>query len=96
LGGVVHLANGSSSAIAVAQQSRLDVVISDYRLGGSDHGLHALQAVRLLQPSAKLILVTGDTTPEPLRAARVARITLMHKPVTAHDLLLEVQRLTAR
>jgi CheY-like chemotaxis protein len=96
LGAVVHLANGSSSAIAAARQFRLDVVISDYRLGGSDHGLRALQAVRPLQPSAKLILVTGDTTAEPLRAARSARITLMHKPVTAHELLLEVQKLTDR
>ena len=87
LGCTVHLADSTRQAADVARDARIDAVLTDFRLRGSDSGLAALAAVRASHPAARAALVTGDTAPDRIRDAKAAGVALLHKPVTMQDLV---------
>ena len=62
-------------------------MLSDYRLRGEDSGVIAIESVRALHPTARAVLVTGDTEPGRIREADARNIPLLHKPVSLQDLL---------
>lgn len=67
---------------SVQQGFAVDVVISDFRLGGESNGLDVIAQVRKLAGwSVPACVVSGDTDADLMQAARTASLTLLHKPV---------------
>jgi CheY-like chemotaxis protein len=60
-----------------------DLIISDYRLAnGEETGIEAIGRIRgALGRAIPALLISGDTTPALLRAARASGYHLLHKPV---------------
>lgn len=75
------LADGTEHAITAAKSARPDLVLADFRLRGSDNGIAAVRAIRVLYPDVPAILVSGDIAADRLREAEEAGIALLHKPV---------------
>lgn len=64
-----------------------DVVITDYRLRDGDNGINVIDLLhKSLGVALPCAMITGDTAPEPLRAAEMRGIRLLHKPVRARAL----------
>ena len=80
-------AEGVKDALLLAEQLKPDVLICDYRLRDNTTGAEVITAVReTLRHATPALLVTGDTSPERLRAATDSGIPLLHKPVAPDDL----------
>jgi CheY-like chemotaxis protein len=78
----------------LAQSAALDLLISDYHLGGTETGAQVIASVRArLGAHLKAILVTGDTSLaiKNLHLDRLLRLT--SKPVQADQLLLLIREL---
>jgi signal transduction histidine kinase/CheY-like chemotaxis protein len=91
-------ADGSAAALATLGLATPGLIISDYRLGVGDDGLQAIAQLRarLAQP-VPAVLVTADTAAATLRAAQVAGVPVLHKPVSPMKLrALLAQLLGAR
>lgn len=74
-------------ALALVEQHRPDLFISDYRLRGHLTGVDAIAAVRArLGRPLPALLITGDTDPERLRDAHASKVQLLHKPVVPQQL----------
>jgi CheY-like chemotaxis protein len=58
-----------------------DVVLSDYRLPGSENGLQLIARVRARFPGTGAIVISGDIGPEVLRETQQAGHHLLHKPL---------------
>ena len=57
----VHIASSAEAALARFKSVRPTLVISDYNLGAHGmNGLHLLAEMRRWEPSARLVLLTGD------------------------------------
>lgn len=56
---VVGVAYSGEEAVAVATAREVDVVVMDYRLGGSD-GIDAAEQIRALRPGVRTLILTGD------------------------------------
>ncbi|MGE5548003.1 MAG: ATP-binding protein [Solirubrobacterales bacterium] len=69
-----------------------DVVVADYRLKGGQTGLDAIAEIRSsISPHIPAIILTGDTTPELVEAARNGGCSLvLNKPVAAGDLVMAI------
>lgn len=67
---------------SVQQGFLVDVVISDFRLGGDSNGLEVIAQIRKLAGwPVPACVVSGDTDADLMQAARAASLTLLHKPV---------------
>ena len=76
--------NGESKALeALSEQNATpDLIISDYHLSGGKTGLQVIERLRgALSAQIPAFLISGDTTPESLRAAKASGCNLLHKPV---------------
>lgn len=80
-------------AVALAAMPGLRAIVSDYRLEGGRTGFDAVAAVRQAcgMPLPAIIL-TADTAPEIVAAARAKGCLLYYKPVKASDLNVTVAR----
>jgi signal transduction histidine kinase/CheY-like chemotaxis protein len=64
-----------------------DVIVCDYRLGGGENGLAAIEALRSeFNEEIPALLITGDTGPERLREMEASGVSVLHKPVQEHAL----------
>ena len=90
LGCEVATAEDSAEALAVAAGRRPDIVVSDFRLRGSDTGLNTVRELRLLYPGLPGILLTADTAADRWRDADEAQVTLMHKPIRPDTLVAAI------
>lgn len=60
-----------------------ELIVCDYRLRAGDTGIEAIRRIRMAaECPVPAILVTGDTTPEVLRAANENGLPVLHKPVS--------------
>ncbi|WP_084305866.1 MASE1 domain-containing protein [Bradyrhizobium sp. ARR65] len=79
------LSTGSDEAalMRVAQrQQRPDLIISDYHLASGKTGIRAIEQINAaFGSSIPAILISGDTSAEPLRDANERGYILLHKPV---------------
>jgi signal transduction histidine kinase len=76
-------AESIEEAMTVAQLTRPDILISDYRLREQRTGAQAIAELRtLLGPDIPALMITGDTAPDRLREALASGTLLLHKPVT--------------
>jgi CheY-like chemotaxis protein len=74
-----------------------DFLICDYQLLGTEDGLSVIRNIRLAYgESIPAVLISGNATPERVRAARDSGIDLLQKPVAPAKLRQVMQRLLVR
>jgi CheY-like chemotaxis protein/anti-sigma regulatory factor (Ser/Thr protein kinase) len=74
-------------ALALARVNPPQLLISDFRLREQRTGAEAIAALRAeIGEHLPALLITGDTAPERLRAARASGVLLLHKPVSPSQL----------
>ncbi|MDT8992234.1 ATP-binding protein [Curvibacter sp. APW13] len=79
---VCAVATAAMATMSVQQGFSVDVVVSDFRLGGESNGLDVIAQIReLLGWPVPACVVSGDTDSDLMQAARAASLTLLHKPV---------------
>jgi ActR/RegA family two-component response regulator len=69
------LATTWDDGLAAFRTGGHELVIADYNLPGSSHGLRLLAAAKLLVPSSRLVLISGAGELLPLVAEAAARAT---------------------
>ena len=91
--GRVHLALSAGDAYQKVMASPYDLVISDLHLGDLD-GLALLTRIRADHPGTRLILVTGDISPELEQSAQQLGVDqCIAKPYTGEMLASRVKSL---
>jgi signal transduction histidine kinase/CheY-like chemotaxis protein len=75
--------SGTDALAMLAQHDRApDLVICDFHLGSGENGIEAIRRIQAAAGcSIPAILVTGDASPEVLRAAREHQHPVLRKPV---------------
>ncbi|MBX3609503.1 MAG: PAS domain S-box protein [Hydrogenophaga sp.] len=73
--------------LAIAHAAEIDLLLSDYRLGGNTTAVQAIAAIHacLGRPVPTYIL-TGDTSPQRIQEASELGFPLLHKPVDVNAL----------
>jgi CheY-like chemotaxis protein len=94
---VAVAANGEEAVAAVARSGRLpDATLCDYRLPQGETGIRVIQRLREVSgaeiPAA---LISGDTAPESLRAAKASGLPLLAKPVAPAKLRALLEHLVS-
>ena len=93
LGYDVRAAGSGRDAIDLGAAMRPDVLVSDWMLQGSIHGLHVSEILRIIDPSIRTILITGYASPDLEEEARRARISsFIEKPFDRVTLQAAVKR----
>ena len=73
-----------------------DIVISDYRLSGSETGCDVISAVRMaFGADLPALIITGDTDPAVIQRIAAVRVGIQHKPLDLEVLRLRIAELTA-
>ena len=87
---------GALAALAEAGRAP-DIIISDYRLRDRETGIDVITQIRE-QYGAGIpsVLVSGDTAPELLRAAKDRGLQILHKPVRPAKLRALIDHLINR
>ena len=65
----VLVASSWDQGLALFHALSPDLVIADYNLPGSSHGLKLLAEIRSLRPSVRLVLISGIVEPSALESA---------------------------
>ena len=74
-----------------------DVIVSDYRLPDGVNGMEAIAQIRIEAGyDLPACLISGDTDPGLMLAARDAGLTLLHKPVRPAKLRSFLRRLVVK
>lgn len=69
-------------ALAGSHQNDIRLILSDYRLASDVTGIHAIEAVsRRLGRKVPAVIITGDTSAEPVAEAALYGLRLIYKPV---------------
>jgi CheY-like chemotaxis protein len=85
-----------AEAVEQARQAtaRIDMILSDWRLRGTETGVEAVRAVRRICGEATpAVLVTGDTSANVLTMAHENGLIILHKPLQPRELLRLIGRL---
>jgi len=106
LQGMRHLLESHGCTVLIAESARdalqaiaLDerepsLILSDFRLRGSQNGLDAIEMLReALERAVPAAIITGDTSEQRLREITASGIAVLHKPVAATDLYALIDRL---
>ena len=94
-GARVTLADSFETAISLVKNDyRPDLILSDLRLSDELTGIDAIQQIREITcTEIPALLISGDTAPERIMDAKVAGITLLHKPVKAAKLRVALNQM---
>lgn len=93
LGFEVQTAASGREAIDLGAGLRPDVLLSDWMLKGSIHGLHVSEILRIVDPGLRTILITGYASDDLEEEARRARISgFIEKPFDRTTLQAAVQQ----
>lgn len=89
LGATVHTAAGVAEALAIMEDGvRVDLIFVDYRLDGNVSGVQlAAMLKRYHIDGVALIIVTGDTSSDEIRATAASGSPVLFKPLSAEDLV---------
>ncbi len=75
------MAEDGPTAIELAQENEIDVVLLDIRLGGGVSGLNVLERLKYVQPDIEAIIVTAYETTDLIRQAlRLGACNYITKP----------------
>ncbi|MFT7115568.1 MAG: signal transduction histidine kinase [Rhodoferax sp.] len=96
-GSVVGVAEDLTSALWQLTHGLMpDVIVSDYLLRAGEVGIEVIRQVRLAAcRPIPACLMSGDTDPKLMQAAKRAGLTLLHKPVRPAKLRSLIRRLAA-
>jgi signal transduction histidine kinase/CheY-like chemotaxis protein len=89
----VATAAHTDEALALTESFQPALLLADLRLQGPLDGIQSIVSARKILPGLPAILISGDTEPEQLTAARKANITLLHKPVAFETLAATISNL---
>ena len=68
--------------LAIEHAHEIDLLLSDYRLGGNMTAVQAIAAVHACLPApVPTYILTGDTSPQRIQEASELGFPLLHKPV---------------
>ena len=71
-----------------------DMIISDFRLRDDENGVEVIEQLRRqCGHNTPAILITGDTAPDRILAARAPGITVLYKPIDGRQLKATIQSL---
>jgi signal transduction histidine kinase/CheY-like chemotaxis protein len=87
----VVLAGSTREGLLKSLTNPPDLLLTDLRLRGADDGIAAVRSLRSAVPGLPAVLISGDTAPERLREAHEAGLTLLHKPVSAEQLVAAIE-----
>jgi DNA-binding NtrC family response regulator len=91
-GFTVQTAKNGHAAIELLQQNEFDLIITDLKMPGMS-GFEVLSAVKTLQPSAPVIMITGFATVETaVEAMKNGTVDYLVKPFTPEQILEKVHR----
>ena len=80
--------------LAAASRDPIDLILSDWRLSGTQNGVDAVRAVRAVSgESTPAMLVTGDTSIDLLKLAHESGLVVLHKPLQPRQLVRLVKHL---
>lgn len=82
LGYNCQIAHDTEEAGRVIECWRPHIMITDYRLTRSGDGLEFAGRQRAERPELRILMITGDTGPGPLRDIKEAGLPVLHKPVS--------------
>ncbi|AOS80867.1 hypothetical protein Q5W_18800 [Hydrogenophaga sp. PBC] len=91
----VWCANSADEAVvlAIAHAHEIDLLLSDYRLGGNMTAVQAIAAVHACLPApVPTYILTGDTSPQRIQEASELGFPLLHKPVDPNALRVVLER----
>ncbi len=92
----VHVAGSGGEALTVYPGLRPDVVLLDVKMAGLD-GLDTLGRLRQLDPTARVIMISGHgTIATAVRAAREGAFDFIEKPLDADRVLVTVRNAVAQ
>lgn len=96
-GAVVRVAEGLSTALWHLKLGLVpDVIVSDYRLRDGENGIETIRQLRAMAGRPiPACLMSGDTDPSLMQAAKLVSLTLLHKPVRPAKLRSLVRHLAA-
>ncbi|WP_322469552.1 PAS domain S-box protein [Hydrogenophaga sp. SNF1] len=78
--------------LAIAHAHEIDLLLSDYRLGGNMTAVQAIAAVHACLPApVPTYILTGDTSPQRIQEASELGFPLLHKPVEPDALLAALE-----
>jgi two-component system, sensor histidine kinase len=85
---VTTVPDGESARKAIAALSgRPVLILCDLWLAEGESGIDTLRSLSALTaPGNSGVLISGDTRPETIQAAKTAGLTLLHKPLAASRL----------
>jgi len=83
-------------ALQKARQESIDLLVTDYHLGGGETGLQVIAALREIWGFAlKAVLMTGDTSSAVRELPRDTYLRVASKPIKAEELLTLLRELLA-
>ena len=95
LGYAVKGANRGEAAVELMRKEPFDLMVLDYKMPGMT-GFEVFQQARALNPSVKVVLVTGHGTPEIVNEAnRMGFNAILLKPFTSDELRGTVEKVLA-
>lgn len=89
---IVDEAESTVQAIQVVTKYPPDIALVDLRLPNGDSGFRAVEALKKIDSSLPIILISGETAPDKLRQATNLGCSLLIKPVDVKLLLSEIAR----
>jgi DNA-binding NtrC family response regulator len=90
----VFLAGSGAEALARVRETRVDLVLSDFRMPGMS-GIELLRAVKAVNPEIPFILVTAYGTVEAaVQAMQEGAADYLMKPLDLEELLLRIGRVS--
>lgn len=93
-GGGYHVdtADSLSNCVKKMQKESFDLLLLDIGFG-SENGIEAIQALKILQPDCKVIIITGDPRPQSLvEAKKQGASDYLAKPIYEASLLYNVRK----
>jgi PAS domain S-box-containing protein len=93
----VTVAASLNEATRCASEARdIDIIVSDYHLGGGGTGAEVIASVRnILNRGTAAVLVTGDTSSAVRELGRDAQLRITSKPINADEMLALIKELLA-
>lgn len=88
----VYPASDLKQARRLLNLNPIEAVVSDLRLSGNNSGLAFLLALRTTSPQLRVLLVTGETSPQRFTEIKASGVPFLHKPVQAHQFLAALTR----
>ncbi len=90
----VLLAGGGAEALARVRETRVDLILSDFKMPGMS-GLEVLRGVKAVNPEIPFVLVTAYGTVETaVQAMREGAADYLTKPLDLDELLLRIGRVS--